>query len=75
MEASKDGNFGPSIEHALERYRDDTAPDNSNQAPKEFWPSTCSFRSILYSAGKRLGKEAEGYLDRIPDDDLLYLRG
>jgi hypothetical protein len=70
MQASRDGDFGPAIEHALERYRDDTAPDRPNQAPREFWPSTCSFRSILYSAGRRLGREAAVYLDRIPDADL-----
>jgi hypothetical protein len=70
MQASQDGDFGPPIEHALERYRDDTAPDRPNQAPREFWPSTCSFRSILYSAGRRLGRDATSYLDRIPDPDL-----
>jgi len=70
MQASQDGDFGPPIEHALERYRDDTAPDRPNQAPQEFWPSTCSFRSILYSAGKCLERDAAVYLDRIPDADL-----
>lgn len=70
IQASKDGDFGPPLEHAVAHYQDDTAPDRPNEAPKEFWPSTCSFRSIFYSAGKRLGKEAEGYLNRIPDDDL-----
>ena len=45
-------------------------PDRPNQAPQEFWPSTCTFRSILYSAGKRLGREAAVYLDRIPEADL-----
>src|ERR1700733_10493349 len=75
MEATKNGDFGPSIKHALEHDRDDTTLANSNQAPKEFWPSICSFRSILYSAGKRMGKEAEGYLDRILDNDIrLFAR-
>jgi hypothetical protein len=69
-QSSQGGDFGPSIDHALERYRDDTAPDSPNQAPKSFWPSTCAFRTILYSAGKRLGPEAVILLDRIPDDDL-----
>ena len=68
--SSQGGDFGPSIDHALERYREDTAPDSPNQAPRSFWPSTCAFRNILYSAGKRLGPEAEILLDRIPDDDL-----
>ena len=51
-------------------YREDIASDGRNQAPKTFWPSTCAFRNILYSAGKCLGPEAGILLDRIPDDDL-----
>lgn len=70
LQASEDGEFDAPIEHALERYRDDTAPDRPNYAPREFWPSTCSFRSILYRAGKKLGPGAAAYLDRIPDPDL-----
>lgn len=69
-ESSNDGDFGPSFEHALERYREDTAPDSPNQVHKTFWPSTCAFRTILYRAGKRNGPEADILLDRIPDDDL-----
>jgi hypothetical protein len=70
VQASQDGDFGPPIEHALARYRDDAAPDRPNQFLQEFWPSTCHFRSILYRAGGRLGTEAAIYLDRIPDADL-----
>jgi hypothetical protein len=70
LQASEDGDFLPSIEHALEHYRSDAAPDHPNRAPREFWPSTCRFRGILYRAGKRLGRDAAVYLDRIPDDDL-----
>jgi hypothetical protein len=70
MQASKDGNFAPAIEAALERYREDTAPDGPNYAPKEFWPSTCSFRSILFHAGKLSGQGTAVYLNQIPDDDL-----
>jgi len=70
LQASEDGDFLPSIEHALEQYRKDVSPENPNQAPREFWPSTCRFRGILYRAGKRLGPDAAIYLDRIPDDDL-----
>ena len=69
-QSSLGGDFGPPIDHALERYSEDTAPENYNQAPKTFWPSTCAFRTILSSAGKRLGPEAVILLDRIPDDDL-----
>jgi hypothetical protein len=70
MQASKDGNFAPPIEHALERYREDTAPNSPNYAPKEFWPSTCRFRSILFHAGRLSGQSAAIYLQQIPDDDL-----
>jgi len=70
MQASQDGDFGVAIEHALDQYRFDAGPDRPNQAPQEFWPSTCRFRSILYSAGNRLGRDAAVYLDRIPDVNL-----
>jgi hypothetical protein len=70
MQASQDADFGPPFEHALERYREDVAPERPNLAPREFWPSTRAFRDILYRAGKRLGPAAAAYLDRVPDDDL-----
>jgi len=70
MAASKDGDFEPVIEDAMERFRVDTNPDSANPRPKEFWPSTCAFRTILHRAGKRVGRGAAGYLDRIPDNDL-----
>jgi hypothetical protein len=70
MQASKDGDFGPALEHALEAYREDAAPESPNGAPKAMWPSTSRFRSILYSAGRRVGRDAAVYLDRIPDGDL-----
>ena len=70
LEASRDGDFGPAIEYALKEYREDSEPEGLNDVPKEFWPSTSRFRSILYSAGKRLGNDAQVYLDRVPDDEL-----
>jgi hypothetical protein len=70
IQGSRDGDFAEPIEHALAQYREDAAPANPNQAPREFWPSTCRFRSILYSAGNRLGRDGAIYLDRIPDGDL-----
>jgi len=70
IEASRDGNFEPAIGHALEKYAEDTEPENPNEAPKVMWPSTVSFWSILYGAGKRLGSDAAVHLDRVPDDDL-----
>jgi hypothetical protein len=74
-QSSVGGDFGPPIDHAVERYREDTASDSPNYAPRAFWPSTCAFRTILYAAGKRLGPEATLLLDRIPDEDLrLFAR-
>jgi hypothetical protein len=73
MRAAKDGDFEPAIQYALEHYREDTAPENPNTAPKEFWYSANSFRAILYRAGKLLGADATTYLDRIPDRDLRLL--
>jgi len=70
MQASEDGDFGPPMEDALERYAKDTGAPYSNTVAREFWPSTCAYRGILYSAGKRLGAAAAKYLDQIPDADL-----
>jgi hypothetical protein len=68
--SSQQGDFGPSIDHPLELYREDTDPNSPNQNPKAFWPSACSFRATLYGAGKRLGPTAATLLDAISDDDL-----
>ncbi|HWE51750.1 MAG TPA: hypothetical protein VG273_18290 [Bryobacteraceae bacterium] len=65
-----DGDFGPPVAYALEKYRKDSNPKDPNRAPREFWPSTCTYRRILYGAGKRLGSDASVYLERVPDDDL-----
>jgi len=70
MQASQDGEFGPAIQHAIEKYREDAAPERPNQAPKEFWPSTSRFRSVLYKAGKLVGQNAAVYLEAIPDADV-----
>jgi len=70
MQASKDGDFDPVIAQAIERFKENTAPESPNPRPKEFWPSTCAFRTILYRAGKRRGLGATAYLERIPDEDL-----
>ena len=70
IDAARSGDFAPSIEDALEKYRKDASPDAPNYAPKEFWPSTGAFRSVLYQAGQRLGPEAARILEQIPDDDL-----
>ena len=69
-QGSQDGDFEPAIEHAQQQYRKDTAPEDPNRAPAEFWPSTSRFRSILYAAGKRIGEDAARYLAPIGDPDL-----
>jgi hypothetical protein len=75
IEASRSGDYEPAIGYALEKYREDTDAENPNEAPKAMWPSTASFRGILYGAGKRLGDKAAVYLRRVPDDDLrLFAR-
>jgi hypothetical protein len=70
IDAVRSGDFAPSIEDALEKYREDTSPATRNYAPKEYWPSTGVFRTVFYQAGKRLGAEAVKLLEQIPDDDL-----
>lgn len=70
LQAAKDGDFETPMQHAIESYLEETAPENPNAAPKEFWASTGRFRCILYRAGKRLGWDAARYLERIPDRDL-----
>jgi hypothetical protein len=75
MDASRSGDYDPAIGYALEKYREDADPENPNVAAKAMWPSTASFRSILYGAGKRLGGDAAVYLERVPDEDLrLFAR-
>jgi hypothetical protein len=70
IDATRSGDFAPSLEDAIEKYREDTEPATRNYAPKEYWPSTGAFRRLFYEAGKRLGSEAATLLERIPDDDL-----
>jgi hypothetical protein len=69
-QSSLDGDFGPAIGEASGLYREDTDPKSPNQALKALWPSTCSYRTTLYTAGKRLGADASTLLDQVPDPDL-----
>ena len=70
IDATRSGDFEPSINDAIEKYREDTSPATCNYAPKEYWPSTGAFRTVFYQAGRRLGSEAAKLLEQIPDDDL-----
>jgi hypothetical protein len=69
VEATRSGDFEPSIKDAIEKYQD-TAPATHNYAPKEYWPSTGAFRRVFYEAGRCLGSGAAKLLERVPDDDL-----
>jgi hypothetical protein len=73
--ASRDGDFKPAMEHALEKYREDTGPENPNYAPKEFWASTSRLRKLFYRAGKKLETKATAYLKMVPDDELRLFAG
>lgn len=51
LDGQRSGEFDGSIQYAIDKYRRDTDPTDLNKAPKHFWPSTCTFRQILYAAG------------------------
>jgi hypothetical protein len=70
MDATRSGDFAPSIEDAIEKYREDTEPTTRNYAPKEYWPSTGAFRKLFYEAGRCIGSEGAKLLEHVPDDDL-----
>lgn len=70
IDAIRNGDFGPSIEDAIVKYRGDASPETSNFGPKEYWPSTGAFRTLFHQAGKQLGPDAAKLLDQVPDDDL-----
>jgi hypothetical protein len=73
MQGSQDGDFEQAMEHAQQQYLSDTASEDQNLVPREFWSSTSRFRGILYAAGKRLGEDAARYLARIDDPDVRLL--
>jgi hypothetical protein len=67
--------FKVAFEEASRLYALDTALDNWNEAPREYWPSTNEYRKILYEAGKYEDALAARHLDRIPNRDLrLFAR-
>jgi hypothetical protein len=73
IQGSQDGDFEQAMEHAHQQYGTDSASEDQNLVPREFWPFTSRFRSILYAAGKRLGEDAARYLTRIDDPDIRLL--
>lgn len=73
VDATRSGDFAQSIRDVVAKYREDTAPETRNYAPKEHWPSTGTCRTLFYEAGKRLGADAAKLLEQIPDEDLRLL--
>jgi hypothetical protein len=55
------------FKQAIAQFDDDTAPRNPNRAPHEVWPSTQSFRQLMYRAGRYEGTDGVSRLKRIPD--------
>lgn len=73
LHAEQTGDFEPRFREALRLYAEDSDPAQPNYAPRECWPSTQTFRDALYLAGKKHGRQAVAYLDRIPDPGLKML--
>ena len=74
IDATRSGDFAPSVEDAIEKYREDAAPTTRNYAPKEYWPSTGAFRKLFYEAGRRVGSEAAKLLAARPGRRSAPLR-
>lgn len=58
---------------AIALYKDDVNADAPNQALREYWPSTQSYRRIIYRAASMYGIDAEYILPGITDPDLQLL--
>ncbi len=54
-------------------YKSDVNADAPNQALREYWPSTQSYRRIIYRATTMYGVNAEYILPSITDSDLQLL--
>lgn len=57
----------------LTLYKEDSDAKSPNLAPREFWPSSQHFRTLVHVAGEAFGPKAEAYLAQIPDTDLQLL--
>ena len=62
--------FDDLFQKAMDLYAVDTDAANPNRAPRECWPSTQTFRGLLYRAGRHEGRAAITRLERIPDDTV-----
>ena len=54
-------------------YKKDADAEAPNEAPREYWPSTQSYRRIISRATRLFGTEAEPLLVKITDPDLALL--
>jgi hypothetical protein len=54
-------------------YKADINSDATNEALREYWPSTQSYRRIIYRAAAMYGPDAEYILPTITDPDLQLL--
>lgn len=61
------------FKQAVAQFDADTAARNPNRAPHEVWPSTQSFRQLMYRAGRYEGRGAVARLRRIPDLSVRLL--
>lgn len=73
IDSADTGDFTGPFQHAMEKYEQDSSPENPNLAPKEFWPSIQAFRSVLYRAVRQNPEQANQYLIQIADSDLRLL--
>jgi hypothetical protein len=58
---------------ATQLYKQDSNSEAPNMAPREYWPSTQSYRRIIYRATAMYGPDAEYVLPKIADPDLNLL--
>jgi beta-lactamase regulating signal transducer with metallopeptidase domain len=61
------------LSDAAELYKQDTDAERGNEALREYWPSTQSFRRLLHKAASLFGPEAESLLVKISDPELALL--
>ena len=54
-------------------YKQDTDVETPNEALREYWPSTQSYRRLVSRAAKLFGPEAEPLLAKITDPDIALL--
>ena len=61
------------LSDAAALYKRDADVEASNEALREYWPSTQAYRRIVWMAAKLFGADAEPLLAKITDPDLALL--